>query len=193
LTFSKSSAYISGPLTTVFAPLHLAFTMVSSATFRSLAQSIILSLSQNSSTLRRLASDQASLRRATPPNYLFPPTLDSSSLPDDLTQLMILVTGAQGTAYSQGLWRLHLSMPDDYPKSPPKATFKTRIYHPNVEESTGAVCLDTLKKDWQSKLTLRDILIVFQGLLVCGLDLMANAILYRQFPASSYIRIPTQP
>jgi ubiquitin-conjugating enzyme E2 S len=153
----------------------------------------LLILTQNSSTLRRLASDHASLRRATPPNYLFPPTLDNSSLPDDLTQLTILVTGAQGTAYSQGLWRLHLSMPDDYPKSPPKAVFKTRIYHPNVEESTGAVCLDTLKKDWQSKLTLRDILIVFQGLLVCGLDLMANAILYRQFLACSYIPILTQP
>jgi ubiquitin-conjugating enzyme E2 S len=120
-----------------------------------------LNLAQNSSTLRRLASDQASLRRATPPNYLFPPSSDVSSLPDDLTQLTILVTGAQGTAYSQGLWRLHLSMPDDYPKNPPKATFKTRIYHPNVDESSGAVCLDTLKKDWRSKLTLRDILIVY--------------------------------
>jgi len=57
-------------------------------------------------------------------------------------------------------------MPDDYPKNPPKATFKTRIYHPNVEESTGAVCLDTLKKDWQSKLTLRDVLVTIGCLLI---------------------------
>ena len=125
---------------------------------------------QNSSTLRRLASDQVSLRRETPPNYLFPPSADSSTLLDDLTQLTILVTGAQGTVYSQGLWRLHLSLPDDYPKSPPKATFKTRIYHPNVEELTGVVCLDTLKKDWHSKLTLRDILVVRWGVLAVNLD-----------------------
>ena len=84
-------------------------------------------------------------------------------------------------------------MPDDYPKSPPKATFKTRIYHPNVEESTGAVCLDTLKKDWQSKLTLRDILIVNLVFLALNLDLMADVILHRPFPVSLYTLILTQP
>lgn len=51
-------------------------------------------------------------------------------------------------------------MPGDYPKSPPKATFRTRIWHPNVEETTGAVCVDTLKRDWKPELTLRDVLIV---------------------------------
>ena len=51
-------------------------------------------------------------------------------------------------------------MPDDYPQSPPKASFRTRIWHPNVDESTGAVCVDTLKRDWEPSLTLRDVLIV---------------------------------
>ena len=55
---------------------------------------------------------------------------------------------------------MHLKMPEDYPTSPPKATFKTRIWHPNVEESTGAVCVDTLKRDWKSTLTLKDVLVV---------------------------------
>src|ERR1700677_1698345 len=108
--------------------------------------------------MRRLAKDQATLRQSTPPNYLFPDGTEES-LPDDLTQLIVLVTGAHGTPYSQGVWKLHLRMPEDYPKNPPKATFKTRIYHPNVEENTGAVCLDTLKKDWESRLTLKDILV----------------------------------
>ncbi len=81
-------------------------------------------------------------------------------LPEDLTQLTILLTGAQGTPYAQGLWQLQLRMPTDYPKTPPRAMFKTRMWHPNVEESTGAVCLETLKRDWDPKLTLRDILIV---------------------------------
>lgn len=81
-------------------------------------------------------------------------------MPDDLTQLTILLTGPQGTPYSHGLWILSLKLPDDYPRSPPKAFFKTRIWHPNVEENTGSVCVDTLKKDWEAKLTLRDVLIV---------------------------------
>lgn len=76
------------------------------------------------------------------------------------------MTGAEGTPYSRGLWRLQLKIPNDYPKSPPKATFKTRIFHPNVEESTGAVCLETLKRDWDPKLTLKDILVTISCLLI---------------------------
>ncbi|EAW07711.1 putative ubiquitin conjugating enzyme E2 [Aspergillus clavatus NRRL 1] len=111
------------------------------------------------SSFRRLAADHAGLHESLPPNFLLPPE-DTSS--DDLTQLTALLAGPQGTPYSQGLWRLHLKMPEDYPKSPPKATFKTRIWHPNVEESTGAVCVDTLKRDWKSTLTLKDVLVVEQ-------------------------------
>ncbi|KAL9077129.1 MAG: hypothetical protein Q9161_000395, partial [Pseudevernia consocians] len=93
-----------------------------------------------------------------PPYYLFPPSSVDSSV-DDLTQLTVLITGPTGTPYSQGLWRLSLKIPATYPNAPPKATFRTRIWHPNVEENTGSVCVDTLKKDWQPKLTLRDVLI----------------------------------
>jgi len=81
-------------------------------------------------------------------------------MPDDLSQLTVLLTGPPGTPYAEGVWKLHLKIPLDYPKSPPKASFRTKIWHPNVEESTGSVCVDTLKRDWLSKLTLRDILIV---------------------------------
>lgn len=116
------------------------------------------------SSLRRLAKDHALLRSSLPPNYLF--ASDDDSLPDDLTQLLIYLTGSEGTPYSQGLWQLHLRMPTDYPKSPPKATFRTRIFHPNVEENTGAVCLETLKRDWDPKLTLKDILVTISCLLI---------------------------
>lgn len=111
--------------------------------------------------MRRLAADHSALHTtALPPHYLFPPSSDSNSIPDDLTQLTVLLTGPTGTPYSQGLWKLHLKIPEDFPKSPPKASFRTRIWHPNVEEATGSVCVDTLKRDWQSKLTLKDVLIV---------------------------------
>ena len=81
-------------------------------------------------------------------------------MPDDLTQLNILLTGPQGTPYAAGVWKLHLRIPPDYPKNAPKASFRTKMWHPNVEESTGSVCVETLKRDWQPKLTLRDILMV---------------------------------
>ena len=136
---------------------------------------------QNSSTLRRLASDHASLHTSElPPHYLFPPSSAASSMPDDLTQLTILLTGPQGTPYSKGLWKLHLKIPEDYPKSPPKAAFRTRIWHPNVEESSGSICVDTLKRDWDTKLTLRDVLIVRKQ---CVLH-ENQADFSRQYPAS---------
>ncbi|RAL10516.1 putative ubiquitin conjugating enzyme E2 [Aspergillus homomorphus CBS 101889] len=116
-----------------------------------------------SASIRRLAADHAALHEELPPNYLFPP---DDATADDLTQFTALLAGPQGTPYSQGLWRLHLKMPEDYPKSPPKATFKTRIWHPNVEELTGAVCVDTLKRDWKPSLTLKDVLITISCLLI---------------------------
>ncbi|KAL4790256.1 ubiquitin-conjugating enzyme/RWD-like protein [Aspergillus venezuelensis] len=137
------------------------------------------------SKLRRLAADHAALHEDLPPNYLFPAD-DVTS--DDITQLLVLLAGPQGTPYSQGLWRLHLKLPEDYPKSPPKATFKTRIWHPNVEESSGAVCVDTLKRDWKSSLTLRDVLVTISCLLIypnpdSALNSTAGALLQENYAA----------
>lgn len=145
---------------------------------------------QTQASFRRLAKDHAALQSSLPPNYLFPERDDASSIPDDLTQLLVLVTGAESTPYSQGLWRLHLKIPNDYPKNPPKATFKTRIFHPNVDESSGAVCLETLKRDWDPKLTLGDILITISCLLIqpnpdSALNAAAGSLIQEDYEAFS--------
>ncbi|OQE30678.1 hypothetical protein PENFLA_c002G06438 [Penicillium flavigenum] len=137
------------------------------------------------SNLRRLAADHAALHRDLPPYYLQP------SEGDDLSQLTILLTGPAGTPFSQGLWELHLKMPDDYPKSPPKATFKTKIWHPNMEELTGAVCVDTLKRDWQPNLTLRDVLVTISCLLIypnpdSALNASAGALMQENYDAFAH-------
>ncbi|PKY09003.1 hypothetical protein P168DRAFT_287065 [Aspergillus campestris IBT 28561] len=139
------------------------------------------------SSFKRLAADHSALHDDLPPNYLLPSD-DASA--DDLTQLTALLAGPQGTPYAQGLWRLHLKMPQDYPKSPPKATFRTRIWHPNVEESTGAVCVDTLKRDWKSTLTLKDVLVTISCLLIypnpdSALNSTAGALLQENYDAFS--------
>lgn len=106
------------------------------------------------------------MRKSLPPNYFFEDADEDASLPDDLTQLLICLTGPEGTPYSHGVWRVRLDIPMNYPQSPPTAVFQTRIFHPNVAEETGAVCLETLKRDWDPKLTLKDILITISCLLI---------------------------
>ena len=118
---------------------------------------------QNSRTMRRLAADHGALHsQPLPPNYLFPPGADA----DDLTELDILLAGPSHTPFAAGVWKLHLTIPTDYPQRPPTANFRTPIFHPNVEPQTGGVCVETLKRDWDSKLTLRDVLITISCLLI---------------------------
>ena len=125
----------------------------------------ILIQSKNSRTLRRLATDHAALHNQhLPPNYLFPPTSTTTS--DNLTDLDILLAGPTHTPFASGLWKLHLTIPPTYPSQPPTAHFRTPIFHPNVEPQTGAVCVETLKRDWESTLTLRDVLITISCLLI---------------------------
>ena len=44
--------------------------------------------------------------------------------------------------------------------------FLTKIYHPNVDMSTGAICVNTLKKDWNSSVPMSHVLGVIRCLLI---------------------------
>ena len=54
---------------------------------------------------------------------------------------------------------------DDYPTAPPRGLFITKIYHPNIS-STGDICVNTLKKDWNVDVTLKHVLQVIRCLLI---------------------------
>jgi len=51
--------------------------------------------------------------------------------------------------YNKGAFKIYIEFPAEYPFKPPKITFKTKIYHPNVDEK-GQVCLPIISaENWK--------------------------------------------
>ena len=72
--------------------------------------------------------------------------------------------GPDDSPYSGGVFFLNIQFPTDYPFKPPKVTFVTRIYHPNIN-SNGSICLDILKDQWSPALTISKVLLSISSLL----------------------------
>lgn len=53
-----------------------------------------------------------------------------------------------GTPYENGVFRCKIVLTDNFPANPPKGYFLTKIFHPNVAQPSGDICVNTLKKDW---------------------------------------------
>uniref|UniRef100_A0A3P9H7R4 E2 ubiquitin-conjugating enzyme n=1 Tax=Oryzias latipes TaxID=8090 RepID=A0A3P9H7R4_ORYLA len=51
--------------------------------------------------------------------------------------------------YDKGAFRIEIIFPAEYPFKPPKISFKTKIYHPNIDEK-GQVCLPIISvENWK--------------------------------------------
>lgn len=62
-----------------------------------------------------------------------------------------------GTPYDGGSFHIKLVLGNDFPHSPPRGFFLTKIYHPNVA-ANGDICVNTLKRDWTAEVTLTHVL-----------------------------------
>ncbi|PVH99236.1 ubiquitin-conjugating enzyme [Periconia macrospinosa] len=83
---------------------------------------------------------------------------------DNLRYFDVTIDGPSQSPYEGGLFKLELFLPDDYPMTPPKVRFLTKIYHPNIDR-LGRICLDVLKSNWSPALQIRTILLSIQALL----------------------------
>eukprot|EP00049_Salpingoeca_infusionum_P006938 m.113022 g.113022 ORF g.113022 m.113022 type:complete len:189 (-) comp13499_c0_seq2:357-923(-) len=84
---------------------------------------------------------------------------------DNIADIQATIFGPASTPYEGGVFRMKLVMSSDFPQSPPKGYFITKIFHPNVAE-TGDICVSTLKRDWKPEYGLEHILTVIRCLLI---------------------------
>lgn len=82
----------------------------------------------------------------------------------DMKKWEACIVGPNDSPYQGGLFFLDITFPKDYPFSPPKCKFITRVYHPNINNH-GSICLDILKDAWSPALTIRSVLISICSLL----------------------------
>jgi len=83
---------------------------------------------------------------------------------DDLFHWQATIMGPPDSPYQGGVFFLSIHFPTDYPFKPPKVSFTTRIYHPNIN-SNGSICLDILRSQWSPALTISKVLLSICSLL----------------------------
>jgi len=83
---------------------------------------------------------------------------------DDLFHWQATIMGPGDSPYQGGVFFLNIHFPTDYPFKPPRVSFTTRIYHPNIN-SNGSICLDILRAQWSPALTVSKVLLSICSLL----------------------------
>lgn len=111
------------------------------------------SSSSSRTPTKRILTELSAYSSSPPPSIPFLAPSSSSNL----FQLSAILSGAHlpspsfstsPSPYRHGRWLISLTLPANYPNSPPVIRFETKICHVNVDFKTGEVCLDVLKEHW---------------------------------------------
>lgn len=121
----------------------------------------IISRARTSSVeaVRRLSIEYAEVAQGKNKNHV-------QIIDDNMTHWSATIPGPSGSPYETGRFVVDMIFPPKYPFEPPKVTFRTPVFHPNVS-TNGAICMDILKPNgaWSPLMTVDSLLVSIQSLL----------------------------
>jgi len=80
---------------------------------------------------------------------------------DNMQEFYVRFHGPEDTPFAGGVWKVHVELPDQYPYKSPSIGFMNKIFHPNIDELSGSVCLDVINQTWSPMFDMINIFEVF--------------------------------
>ncbi|KAJ3365667.1 ubiquitin-conjugating enzyme E2 8 [Allomyces macrogynus ATCC 38327] len=80
---------------------------------------------------------------------------------DSMQEFFVKFEGPTDTPFAGGVWKIRVELPDQYPYRSPSIGFTNKIFHPNIDERSGSVCLDVINQTWSPMFDMINIFEVF--------------------------------
>ena len=83
----------------------------------------------------------------------------------DIYKWNVVIKGPNDSCYENGLFKLLLIFPKNYPNDPPDIKFVTKIYHPNISMNDGTICVSSTSSDWENNKSIINVIYSIYDLL----------------------------
>ena len=103
--------------------------------------------------------------------------------PTDILSLSGVILCPTEALNGKYIFTLHISVPHDYPYSPPRVYFKNKVWHPRIVPPIGSICLEELRY-WNPSLTINTLLFTIGQVLARPHDIPHDTKLPNQVAAN---------